>query len=84
MTLHGYFGSEHGVQQGDPLGPLLFSLVLHQLVRSIAADSECSELLFNMWYLDDGTLAGPKDETCYPPNSAVWSLLGAIYQYGQV
>eukprot|EP00731_Ephydatia_muelleri_P007211 Em0003g1459a len=25
-----------------------------------ASDSKCSELLFNMWYLDDGTLAGPK------------------------
>ena len=56
----GTLGSEQGVQQGDPLGPLLFSLVLHKLVHSIALDSECSELLFNMWYLDDGTLAGLK------------------------
>ena len=31
-------GSEQGVQQGDPLGPLLLSLVLHKLVRSIASD----------------------------------------------
>ena len=35
--------------------------VLHKLVRSIASDGECSKLLFNLWYLDDGTLAGPKD-----------------------
>ena len=56
----GALGSEQGVQQGDHLGPLLFSLVLHKLVQSIASDSECSELLFNMWYLDDGTLAGLK------------------------
>ena len=53
-------GSDQGVQQADPLGLLLFSLVLHKLVRSIAFDSEYSELLFNMWYLDDGTFAGPK------------------------
>ena len=50
-----------GSSAGGPFGSLLFSLVLHKLVQSIAADSECSKLLFNMWYLDDGTLAGPKD-----------------------
>ena len=27
--------SQSGVQQGDPLGPMLFSLVLHKLVTSI-------------------------------------------------
>ena len=56
----GTLGSKQGVQQGDPFGPLLFSLVLHKLIRSIASDSECSKLLFNLWYLNDGTLAGPK------------------------
>ena len=43
------------------MGPLLLSLVLQKLVRAIAADKECSNLLFNRWYLDDGTLAGPTD-----------------------
>ena len=70
----GTLGLEQGVQQGDPLGPLLFSLVRHKLVRSIATDSECSELLFNMWYLDDGTLAGPKD--------AVKHAIHLIQQFG--
>ena len=32
--------SESGVQQGDPLGPLLFCLVLHQVACAIAYDSD--------------------------------------------
>jgi hypothetical protein len=48
--------SKQGVQQGDPLGPLLFSLVLHELVLEIAV--ACPELKVHVWYLDDGTLIG--------------------------
>lgn len=47
--------SQAGVQQGDPLGPLLFSLVLHRLVRRLDGVG----LHLNMWFLDDGALAGP-------------------------
>ncbi|GJX53998.1 putative reverse transcriptase domain-containing protein [Tanacetum coccineum] len=59
-----YVGDDHiwsttGVQQGDPLGPLLFALVLHPLVHRIR---DCCQLLFHAWYLDDGTIIGDTKE----------------------
>lgn len=51
--------SAQGVQQGDPLGPLLLSLSLHPLVCKIA--TQC-KLDLNAWYLDDGTLIGETNE----------------------
>ncbi|KAL5478022.1 hypothetical protein EMCRGX_G024897 [Ephydatia muelleri] len=54
----GQISSESGVQQGDPLGPLLFALVLQKLISSVDADDECMDLLCQAWYLDDGALAG--------------------------
>ena len=56
----GQISSEPGVQQGDPLGPLLFALVLLKLVSSLDADEECAEILLQAWYLDDGALAGTR------------------------
>jgi len=41
-----------GVQQDDPLGPLLFSLVLLQFLDSTSPSERC---LLSLWYLDDGT-----------------------------
>ena len=42
----GQISSESGVQQGDPLGPLLFALVLQKLISSVDAD-DSSSLLHN-------------------------------------
>ena len=55
----GTISSEIGVQQGDPLGPFLFCLVLQQLISAIAEDVDCESLLFHHWYIDDGVVAGP-------------------------
>ena len=48
------------MQQGDPLGPMLFALVLRKLVTSLEADDGCFNLLLNLWYLDDEVLAGDR------------------------
>ena len=47
--------SSEGVQQGDPLGPLLFCLSIHKLWGKLK-----SELA--VFYLDDGTLGGNWEE----------------------
>ena len=47
--------SAEGVQQGDPLGPLCFSLAIQGLVSELASE-------LNVWYLDDGALAGRPDQ----------------------
>ena len=45
-----------GVQQGDPLGPLAFTLALQPIVERIKR--EVLDLYINAWCLDDGTLCG--------------------------
>ena len=40
-----------GVQQGDPLWPLLFCLTIHPLVSLLKSE-------LSIWYLDDGTIGG--------------------------
>ena len=54
----GTISSETGVQQGEPLGPLIFCLVLQKLVATVASDDESSQLLYHKWYMDDGVVAG--------------------------
>ena len=43
-----------GCQQGDPLGPVIFSLAIHPIIRQLNSK-------FNVWYLDDGTFGGDVD-----------------------
>ena len=56
----GKISSQSGVQQGDPLDPMLFALVLRKLVSTIEADDDFVDLLLDAWYLDDVVLAGER------------------------
>ena len=47
--------SSEGVQQGDPLGPLQFSLTIHSMLIQLQSE-------FKVFYLDDGTLGGSHAE----------------------
>jgi hypothetical protein len=42
--------SSVGAQQGDPCGPMIFSLAIQSIILSLNSE-------LNIWYLDDGTLA---------------------------
>lgn len=46
--------SQIGAQQGDPLGPLIFSLTIHKLIQNLKSE-------LNMWYLDDGSICDDPD-----------------------
>lgn len=43
--------SQEGVQQGDPLGPLLFCLAIQPLVKKLQSE-------LTLFYLDDGLIGG--------------------------
>ena len=43
--------SSEGIQQGDPLGPLLFCLTIHSLTALLKSE-------LKIFYLDDGTIGG--------------------------
>lgn len=43
--------SQRGCQQGDPCGPALFCISIHEMVSVLKSE-------LNIWYLDDGSLGG--------------------------
>ena len=55
----GSLSSQHGVQQGYPLGPLFFALGLHSVVKDI---DEACQLLLHCWYFDDSVFCGTKGD----------------------
>jgi hypothetical protein len=61
-----FLGSRAGVQQGDPLGPLLFFPVLALLLQNVETDSACC--------LDDGAVGGKAKRIC--PASSAAALRG--------
>ena len=47
--------SSCGVQQGDPLGPVIFSMAINEVIKN-------NDLDLNIWYLDDGCIGGEPDQ----------------------
>ena len=45
-----------GVQQGDPLAPLLFAITIHPII--VALKNQFPDLACNVGYLDDGSIVG--------------------------
>ena len=50
--------SAEGVQQGDPLGSLLFCMTIQPVVLNFRSE-------FRVFYLDDGTLGGPVQDVLF-------------------
>ena len=50
--------SREGIQQGDPLGPLLFCLSIQPVILQLSSE-------FRVFYFDDGTLGGLEKDVLY-------------------
>ena len=56
--------SETGVQEGYPLGPVIFALAVDEIARSVRPP-------INIWYLDDATIGGPVESVCEDPRRLI-------------
>ena len=70
------------MQQGDPLGPLLFSLTLWPIIEEI--ESKIPNLTQHCWYLDDGIIAGTEPELKALDILTVWGETGALLKRSSV
>ncbi|XP_063389112.1 uncharacterized protein LOC134674887 [Cydia fagiglandana] len=59
--------SQVGAQQGDPLGPLIFCLAIHQIICEVKTP-------LNVWYLDDGIIGGSPDVVVQGLNTLIPAL----------
>ena len=66
--------SNEGPQQGDPLGPPLFSNTVHPLLTSLDTD-------LSLGYLDDFTLGGQQGIYNCQGGSVVYGCGSVVYQY---
>lgn len=57
----GYLKSLTGSQQGDPLGGLLFNLVIHNKII-LRIKQELPGLILNVWFFDDGNIIGKVED----------------------
>ena len=48
------FASETSIQQGDPIGPVIFALLVDEAARGVHSE-------FKVWYLDDTTLGDSRE-----------------------
>ncbi len=81
--------SEQGVQQGDPLGPLLFANGIQQAIEKVSVGLSLAHqtgpvggtpLHWNRWYFDDGTIVGTLSQV----NEALAILIPALAAVGCV
>ena len=69
-----------GAQQGTHLDHCYFNLLSTDWLLQLP---ECPELLYNMWYLDDGVIAGPRVAMLHALSivHTLWTTSRAFHQH---